>query len=115
MTREEAADTLHSCEACQGEGCPWCVNGLQNRAQFVRWSAFRQKMRHISNTYSFLQSIVLDVLDRLQEDGSHLALMLAGEGRQLFDAWQNAKGARDEITEQLKAVNKRALDYLQAR
>lgn len=118
MGSDEARDTLHTCEACQGEGCPWCDAGLQNRTQYDRWVRFRLQMRNISNTYSFLQAIVLDVLERLQEDGSDLALVLALEGQRLFEMWQNAgptHGSRDAITEELKEFNKRALDFLQAR
>jgi len=115
---DQAPDTLRTCEACKGEGCPWCTNGLQNRAQTVQWRRFRQNMQNISNTYSFLQAIVLDLLKRLRSDGSHLATVLALEGQDLFDKWVStdpSDGGREAITEELKRFNKRALDYLQAR
>ena len=115
---QEDRDTLRTCEACEGEGCPWCDNGLQSRIQSARWNEFRGKMQHISNTYSFLQAIVLDVLDRLHADGSVLAGVLETEGRDLFALWQSAdpsNGGREAVTEGLKSFNKRALDYLQAR
>lgn len=109
---------MRTCEACQGEGCPWCLNGLQSRVQSARWAKFRQQMRYLSNTYSFLQAVVLDVLERLREDDSSVARILEAEGRDLFALWESvdpSNGGRDAVTENLKAFNKRALDYLQAR
>jgi hypothetical protein len=75
-------------------------------------------MQYISNTYSFLQAIVLDLLQRLRNDGGHLARVLALEGQDLFDKWVSTDptdGGRESITEDLKRFNKKALDYLQAR
>lgn len=107
-------DTMHSCEACERRGCAWCSDGLQNRAQFESWIKFRKDMQSISATYTFLRDIVLDVLKRLDADGSSLARLLETEGRDLLDEWQEATpGSRNMITDSLKEFNRRALDYLQ--
>lgn len=118
MSHDDPPDTMRTCEACKGDGCPWCTNGMQNRAQTTQWAKFRQGMQHISNTYSFLQAVVLDLLRRLRNDGSHLAIVMALEGQDLFDQWVStdpSDGGREAITESLKKFNKQALDYLQAR
>ena len=108
--------TLRVCEPCDGQGCPWCHNGLQSREQYRMWGAFRTRMRNISNTYSFVESIVLDILDRLNAIDSDEALVLALEGQRLFEKWCRANPVnrgREKATEDLKAFNKKALDFLQ--
>ncbi len=73
-------------------------------------------MRHISNTYSFLEEVMLDLLKRLGAIDSDEALVLALEGQRLLERWGTARfedGGRRETTEALKEFNRRALDYLQ--
>lgn len=82
------------------------------------WQDFRTKMRFMSNTYSFLEAVVLDLVERLAQENSDEALVLSLEGQRLFERWGRVKhedGGRKEITEELKAFNRRALNYLQQR
>lgn len=75
-------------------------------------------MKHSSGSHNFLQAVVLDVLERLRDDGSTLAGVLEAEGRGLFALWQAtdpSSGDRKAVTASLRDFNKRALDYLQAR
>lgn len=109
---QRCRDTIRVCEACQGSDCPWCSRGQQDRGEFQRWLTFRRNMRTLSNTYSFLEEIVSDILARLLEDGSPEAIDLMVEGRALLDTWLSADD-RSESTEALKAFSKRALDWLQ--
>lgn len=111
-------DTLKTCEACTGSGCVWCYAGLQSRLQADMWKVFRTRMRHISNTYSFLEEIVLDVIARLSRIDSDQALVLVLEGQRLLERWLRARhedGGRHAITEDLKAFMKRGLDFLAKR
>lgn len=109
---QRSPDTARICEACQGEDCPWCSRGRQNRSEFQRWLLFRKNMRTLSNTYAFLEDVVSDILARLLEDGSPEAIELMVEGRALLDAWTTADD-RGPITEALKDFSKRGLDWLQ--
>lgn len=107
--------TLQLCEPCDGHGCPWCNNGLQTREQYLMWCKFRRKMRNISNTYSFVEEIVLDILDRLNKLDTDEALVLALEGQRLLERWSRTNPVnqgRNAATEALKDFNRRALDYL---
>lgn len=115
----DSPDTMRSCEACGGgplvEECQWCNNGFQTAAQQNLWRQFRQRMRHISGTYGFLESTVEDLVDRLKLLGDEKANTLVEEGEILLEAWRDAdptNGGRDAYTELLKAFNKQALDYL---
>lgn len=75
-------------------------------------------MRFISGTYTFLEAIIVDLLERLSKVDSDEALVLALEGRRLFEYWANVKqedGGRKEVTESLTDFNRRALDYLQGK
>lgn len=115
---DRGPDTLRTCEACGGEGCPWCRDGFQDLDQNRHWAKFRSRMKTISNTYSLVESIILDVLDRLQEDGSDEALDLALQGHKLFESWSKtnpANGGRDAVVEQMKDFNRQALDFLQGK
>lgn len=75
-------------------------------------------MPKLSGTYDLMEATVLDILGRLNLDGSRLALLLESEGRVLLDMWHHTNptnGGRGEVSSELKAFNKKALDYLQAR
>lgn len=107
--------TVRVCEPCDGHGCPWCSNGLQTNDQYLMWCDFRKRMRNISNTYSFVEEIVLDVLDRLNKLDTDEALVLALEGQRLLECWSRTNPVnqgRNAATEALKDFNRRALDYL---
>jgi len=80
------------------------------------WCAFRARMRNISNTYSFIETIVLDLINRLNLIDSDEALVLALEGQRLFEKWVHTNPVnhgREQATEDLKTFNNKALDYLQ--
>lgn len=111
-------DTLRTCTACQGEGwpCSWCTGGFQNTEQFLEWARVRMSMKKLSGTYSFLESVMLDILERLRSDGTDPALALALEGHALLEKWVYANpsnGDRSAIAAQLTEFNKRALDWIQ--
>lgn len=118
---DEAHDTPRICEACGGEdldlesGCPWCTSGFQNMAQQVRWRKFRQRMSHISGTYSLFQSTVEEVISRLDRLTNDEARTLAIEGREVLTIWMisdHGSSKREEAANSLRLFYTRAMDYL---
>ena len=112
-------DTMRSCEACGGGDlaaeCLWCDAGFQTAAQTKVWRQVRDRMRHISGTYGFLEDINEDLLQRLEALDTKESLTLQEEGQVLLDAWRGASpinGGRDVYTELLKTFNRQALDLL---
>lgn len=112
-------DTMRSCEACDdgplAPECVWCTNGFQTSAQAKVWRQVRDRMRHISGTYGFLEDINEDLLERLKALNTGESLSLLGDGQVLLEAWRGASpinGGRDVYTELLKAFNRQALDLL---
>ena len=107
--------TLRTCEACAGEGCMWCKDGYQDATQNMKWAKFRARMKYVSNTYALVESMLLDIIERLKANGSDEALSLAIHGQNLLDTWDRTdpvNGGRDQIIEAMKAHNRLALDYL---
>ncbi len=88
---EEAPDTPRVCEACGGRSCTWCTDGYQDLQQQKLWHAFRMRMRHISNTYSLLEDIMNNLVDKLEGLGDPKAKDMAKEGRSLLREWREAE------------------------
>ena len=112
-------DTMRSCEACGGDDnapeCLWCSGGYQTAAQAKVWRQVRDRMRHISGTYGFLEAINEDLLERLEGLDTKESLTLQEEGLVLLEAWRAASpinGGRDVYTELLKTFNRQAIDLL---
>lgn len=115
---EPTPDTLRTCLACIGQAgeCPWCTNGFQTTEQFRKWSEVRLRLKKASGTYSFLEDITLDVLERLRAEGSDQAFNLALEGHKLLETWtfaDPAGGDRSAAAGALTDFTKKALDLLQ--
>lgn len=115
---DPAPDTLRTCLACLGQGgeCSWCAGGFQTTEQFRKWSEVRLRMKKSSGTYSFLEDVTLDVLERLRSEGSDEALALVLEGHKLLETWTFADptgGDRSAAAGALTDFTKSALDLLQ--
>lgn len=117
---DESPDTLRPCEAC-GENpkfqleCIWCTNGFQDTKQHLKWRVFRQNMRNISGTYSFLESTVNEFILKLSESTKPGSRELECEGRKLILKWNNTDptlGKRNETTLELTEFIKKSIKLL---
>ena len=111
-------DTLRECEACGGRGldCPWCNNGLQTLQQQRSWKRFRKRMRKLSGTYSVLEDLILDILDRLGRRGDTGSDVLCSEGMLIMHRWRTLDPLDERrlaLFEEMKDYTKRALDHLE--
>jgi len=111
---ETGPDTLKSCLACGGnnvEDCPWCTDGYMDKEQERKWKVFRQKMKSLSKTYTFLQDITKEIIARLRNVNKIKPQQLADHGEDLLEKWSEAED-RASLTSGLSKFNKEALDYL---
>lgn len=92
------------CKACGGRSCKWCTNGFQDEDQRREWAEFRRRMRKISATYSLLERVMRELIDRLTEAGTQDARDMASEGQRLLSEWASADPDTKERREASSAI-----------
>lgn len=115
---DKMPDTPRVCEACGGKehaDCHWCTDGLQSPVQRSKWKSFRAKMRAMSGTYALFQSLVEDVIDRLEQNNSEYGRELAAEGHLHLTKWLEGdpdSDVREKQAKDLLRFHRRAMALL---
>ncbi len=115
---DDSPETPRVCEACGGDGgsrCNWCTGGLQNQSQKAQWKEFRARMRATSGTYSILQALIEETVDKLRKSGTHVKVALATEGMASLTRWLEAdpdSEARKSASVELLTFHRRAMALL---
>jgi hypothetical protein len=114
---EDDIKTPRVCEACGGLGnpCKWCLDGFQDPDHQEAWSLFRNRMRSISGTYSLLESLMEQIIEKLNSIETEEAHNASIEGKKLLVIWWDHdidSEERKNVSHKISEFQKKAIEIM---